>query len=85
MKKSFAKLKKFNEIVLHENFSKNLYLEIDKTPKEKLKYFPKVIKFLSKNAGKWIEINTNNPRIWIDVKESFSILADEDWFYEIEK
>ena len=85
MKKSFGKLHRFTTIICQEDFAKKAYLDIDKTPKELLKYLPKFIKFLSKNEGKWIEINTNNPRIWIDVKEGFSILANEDWFSEIEK
>ncbi len=82
-KKSFGKLKSFTVIVCQENLAKKTYLDIDKTPKELKKYLPKVIKFLAKNSGKWIELNTNNPRLWIDVKEGFSILVNEDWFDEI--
>lgn len=85
IKKSFGKLHRFTTIVCQDNFAKKAYLEIDKTPKERLKYLPRVVKFLAKNEHKWIEINTNNPRIWIDVKEGFSILADENWFSEIQK
>lgn len=82
---SFAKLKSFNAIMCLENFSKKAYLDIDKTRKEKKKYLPKLVKFLAKNENKWIQINTKNPRIWIDVEENFSILVNEDWFSEIVK
>mgnify|MGYP003594961290 CR=1 FL=1 len=37
------------------------------------------------NENKWVKINTQNPRIWIDIEENFSILANEEWFSEIEK
>jgi len=85
MKKSFAKLKSFASIICQENFAEKAYLDIDKTPKELKKYLPKLIKYLSKNENRWIEINTKNQRIWINVSESFSILANEDWFTEINK
>lgn len=39
----------------------------------------------AKNENKWVKINTQNPRIWIDVEEDFSILVNEDWFSEIVK
>ena len=83
--KSFAKLKSFTSIICQEDFAKKAYLDIDKTPKELKKYFPKLIKYLSKNENNWIEINTKNPRIWIDTSKNFSILANEDWFSEINK
>lgn len=38
MEKSFGKLKSFSAIMCLENFSKNAYLDIDKTPKKKPKY-----------------------------------------------
>lgn len=85
MEKSFGKLKSFSAIMCLDNFSKNAYLDIDKTRKEKKKYLPKLVKFLAKNENKWVEINTKNPRIWIDVEENFSILVNEDWFSEIVK
>jgi hypothetical protein len=85
MKKSFAKLKSLTSILCQEDFAKKAYLDIDKTPKELKKYFPKLIKYLSKNENRWIEINTENQRIWISVSECFSILANEDWFSEINK
>lgn len=85
MGKSFGKLKSFSAIMCLDNFSKNAYLDIDKTRKEKKKYLPKLVKFLAKNENKWVEINTKNPRIWIDVEENFSILVNEDWFSEIQK
>jgi hypothetical protein len=84
-KKSFAKLKSFTSIICQEDFAKKAYLDIDKTPKELKKYLPRLIKFLSKNENKLIEINTKNPRIWIDLEKDFSILANEDWFSEIHK
>jgi hypothetical protein len=83
MKKSFGKLKCFSTIMCSDNFSKNTYLDIDKTPKELKKYLPKLVKYLAKNENQWIKINTKTPRIWIDVEEKFSILANEDWFSEI--
>lgn len=85
MEKSFGKLKSFSAIMCLENFSKNAYLDIDKNRKEKKKYLPKLVKYLAKNENKWIKINTNNPRIWIDVEENFSILVNENWFSEIQK
>lgn len=85
MKKSFAKLKSFSSIICQEDFAKKAYLDIDKTQKELKKYLPKLVKFLAKNENKWIEINTNNPRIWIDVSKNFSILVSEDWFSEIHR
>lgn len=85
MGKSFGKLKSFSAIMCLDNFSKKAYLDIDKTPKEKKKYLPKLIKFLAKNENKWVKINTQNPRIWIDAEENFSILANENWFSEIQK
>ena len=85
MKKSFAKLKSFSSIICQEDFAKKAYLDIDKTQKELKRYLPKLVKFLAKNENKWIEINTNNPRIWIDVSKNFSILVSEDWFSEIHK
>lgn len=83
--KSFAKLKSFTSIICQEDFAKKAYLDIDKTPKEFKKYLPKVVKYLTKNENQWVEINTKNPKIWIDVNENFSILANEDWFSEIQK
>ena len=80
MEKSFGKLKSFSAIMCLDNFSKNAYLDIDKNRKEKKKYLAKLVKFLAKNENKWVEINTKNPRIWIDVEENFSILANEEWF-----
>ena len=80
---SFAKLKNFSYIMCLPNFSKKSYLDIDKTPKELKKYMPKLVKYLAKNENKWVKINTQNPRIWIDVEENFSILANEEWFSEI--
>ena len=85
MEKSFGKLKSFSAIMCLDNFSKNAYLDIDKTRKEKKKYLPKLVKFLAKNENKCVEINTKNPRIWIDVEENFSILVNENWFSEIQK
>lgn len=85
MEKSFGKLKSFSAIMCLDNFSKNAYLDIDKTRKEKKKYLPKLVKFLAKNENKWVEINTKNPRIWLDIEENFSILANKDWFSEIQK
>lgn len=81
--KSFAKLKSFSAMVCSQDFAKKAYLDIDKNPKELKTYFPKLIKYLAENENSWIQINTNNPRIWIDVKSDFSILANEDWFSEI--
>ena len=85
MEKSFGKLKSFSAIMCLDNFSKNAYLDIDKNRKEKKKYLAKLVKFLAKNENKWVEINTKNPRIWIDVEENFSILVNENWFSEIQK
>ena len=85
MEKSFGKLKSFREIMCLENFSKKAYLDIDKTPKELKKYLPKLVKYLAKNENKWVKINTQNPRIWIDLEKNFSILINEDWFSEIQK
>ena len=85
MEKSFGKLKSFSAIMCLDNFSKKAYFDIDKTPKELKKYLPKLVKFLAKNENKWVKINTQNPRIWIDTEENFSILANEDWFSEIQK
>ena len=81
---SFAKLKSFSYIMCLTDFSKKAYLDIDKTPKELKKYLPKLVKYLAKNENKWIKINTQNPRIWIDVEENFNILANLEWFSEIE-
>lgn len=85
LKKSFGKLKPFTNIVCQDNFLKNAYLDIDKSQKEKKKYIPKLVKFLAKNEKQWIQLNTSNPRIWIDVDKNFSILVNEDWFSEIQK
>ena len=85
MKKSFGKLKPFTNIVCQDNFEKNAYLDIDKNQKEKRKYIPKLVNFLAKNEKQWIQLNTSNPRIWIDVDKNFSILVNEDWFSEIVK
>ena len=85
MEKSFGKLKSFSAIMCLDNFSKNAYLDIDKTRKEKKKYLPKLVKYLAKNENQWVKINTQNPRIWIDVEENFSILVNENWFSEIQK
>ena len=85
MKKSFGRLKSFGNIVCQENFLKNAYLDIDKSQKELKKYIPKLVKFLAKNEKQWVQLNTSNTRIWIDVDKNFSILVNEDWFSEIQK
>jgi hypothetical protein len=48
------------------------------------KYIPNVIKFLAKNENRWVQVNSKNPRLWIDIDEKFSILINEDWLKEIE-
>ena len=85
MKKSFGRLKSFGNIVCQENFLKDAYLDNYKSKKELKKYIPKLVKFLAKNENQWVEIDTSNPRIWIDVDKNFSILVNEDWLSEIQK
>ena len=85
MKKSFGRLKSFGNIVCQENFLKDAYLDNYKSKKQLKKDIPKLVKFLAKNENQWVEIDTSNPRIWIDVDKNFSILVNEDWLSEIQK
>ena len=85
MKKSFGRLKSFCNIVCQENFLKDIYLDSYKSEKELKKYIPKLVKFLAKNENQWVEIDTSNPQIWIDVDKNFSIFVNEDWLSEIQK
>lgn len=69
-----------------ENFTRDAWCDIDyalNNNEDCKKYILRLINFLIENDNRWVKINNQNPRMWIDYNDSPCIILNEEWFDEI--